>query len=313
MKSTVAFPGWQQSREKQQIVMPSRIAFTLIELLVVIAIIALLIAILLPAVQQAREAARRSSCRNNLKQIGLALHHYHDTFSVLPPAWFGVTAGQPDIAGMNGWGWAARLLPHVDQGALFNTINFNVKIGDPLNATPRVTLLPVFRCPSDVAPNQWTINSSGTTTPLVSLASASYAACFGTSEVDNCNGLAPGIPCTSDGVFYLNSKTRFSDVTDGLSTTMLLGEHQTRETAGWLYTWAGVVAGGDDPIIRILADTDVTPNFSTIRRDEFASYHPGGSQFVLGDGSVRYIGTNISLTIYRNLATRAAGDVIGEF
>src|SRR5882757_5475096 len=98
-------------------------AFTLIELLVVIAIIAVLIALLLPAVQMAREAARRTQCRNHLKQIGVALHNYHDTFLTLPPGWIGVTAGQPDVSGVNGWGWASRLLPQLDQGPLYNLID----------------------------------------------------------------------------------------------------------------------------------------------------------------------------------------------
>ena len=102
--------------------------FTLVELLVVIAIIAVLIALLLPAVQQAREAARRTQCKNNLKQIGLALHNYHDNYNALPPGWIGVTNGGPDIYGLNGWGWASRILPQIDQSPLYNQLNFLVKI-----------------------------------------------------------------------------------------------------------------------------------------------------------------------------------------
>ncbi|MBM4076801.1 MAG: DUF1559 domain-containing protein, partial [Planctomycetes bacterium] len=104
---------------------PNR-GFTLIELLVVIAIIAVLISLLLPAVQQAREAARRTQCRNNLKQIGLALHNYHDSFTAIPPGWIGVTANVPDIEGTNGFSWAVFLLPSMDQGNLYNRINFNL-------------------------------------------------------------------------------------------------------------------------------------------------------------------------------------------
>src|SRR6187397_1757547 len=101
--------------------------FTLIELLVVIAIIAVLIALLLTAVQQAREAARRSQCKNNLKQIGLALHNYHDVANGLPQGWIGVNAmGQPFVDGGNGWGWAARILPQMDQAPLYNTLNFSL-------------------------------------------------------------------------------------------------------------------------------------------------------------------------------------------
>lgn len=287
--------------------------FTLIELLVVIAIIAVLIALLLPAVQQAREAARRTQCRNNLKQIGLALHNYHDNFQSLPPGWIGVTSGQADVSGTNGWSCFARLLPQIDQGPLYNQIDFNVPVGSATNATVRTTALAAFRCPSDVGPDRWTIPKVGTTTPLADVAAASYAGVFGKDEVDECNGLAPGAPCNSDGVFFLNSRIRFADVTDGLSNTLMVGERSTRASSGWLYTWAGVISGGDNPICRFLGDTDVTPNGNDVRMDEFASRHIGGAQFVLGDGTVRFIKTNIDLNVYRNLASRAAGDIVGEF
>ncbi len=221
-----------------------RSGFTLVELLVVIAIIAVLIALLLPAVQQAREAARRTQCRSNLKQIGLALHNYHDTSNMQPPGWIGVTGGQPDVNGINGWGWAAKLLPQLDQAPLYGSLNFLVKVGDPANAAGRVKPLADYRCASDVGPDRWTINAAGTTTPLADVAAASYAAVFRKDEVDNCDGLAVGFPCSSDGAFFLNSRVGFRDVTDGLSNTLMVGEHQTRQSAGWLYTWAGVIAGG---------------------------------------------------------------------
>jgi prepilin-type N-terminal cleavage/methylation domain-containing protein len=297
----------------EQNVAGRRSGFTLIELLVVIAIIAVLIALLLPAVQQAREAARRTQCRSNLKQIGLALHNYHDGANTFPPGWIGVTGGQTDVNGMNGWGWASQLLPQLDQASLYNSLNFLVKVGDPVNAAARIKPLTVYRCASDIGPQRWTINSAGTSTPLADVAAASYAGVFGKDEVDNCDGLAVGLPCTSDGVFFLNSRIGFRDVTDGLSNTLLVGEHQTRQSAGWLYTWTGVIASGDEPIVRVLGDTDVTPNSATVRIDEFASYHTGGAQFLLGDGAVRFIGTNIDLTVYRNLSSRAAGDLVSAF
>ena len=291
----------------------SRRGFTLIELLVVIAIISVLVALLLPAIQQARESARRTQCRNQLKQIGLAIHNYHDTAKTLPPGWIGVTNGQPDVSGLNGWSWAAHLLPPLDQSALYNKLNFNAQVGSASNATARVSFLSVFRCPSDVGPLKWTINSAGTTTGLADLGAANYAGVFGKDEVDNCNSLAPGIPCVSDGVFFLNSSIRFAEVTDGLSTTMFVGERQSRVANGWLYTWAGVVSGGDNPICRFLGDTDVTPNHDAVRMDEFASNHTGGAHFVMGDGAVRFITTSIDLIVYRNLASRAAGDVVTDF
>lgn len=301
------------SRVRNKFAKPAVNGFTLIELLVVISIIAVLIALLLPAVQQAREAARRTQCRNNLKQLGLALHNYHDSSLCLPPGWIGITSGQPDIAGSNGWSWAARLLPQLDQSPLFNTMNFNEKVGNAVNAVPRTALLAVFRCPSDIGPGKWTITSSGTTNPLAEVAAASYSGVFGKDEVDYCNALAPGASCISDGAFFLNSHIKFSDVTNGLSNTIVIGERLTRSKDDWQFTWTGVIAGGENPICRILGDTDITPNRDLVRMDEFASYHAGGAQFVLGDGAVRFISSNIDLGVYRSLASRAAGDATGEF
>lgn len=289
-----------------------RNGFTLIELLVVIAIIAMLIALLLPAVQQAREAARRTQCRNNLKQIGVAMHNYHETAQMLPPGWIGVTSGQVDVGGVNGWSWASRLLPQLDQASLYNTINFDVAVGSASNLAPRTKVLAVYRCASDVGPEKWTIPVAGGSTPLADVAAASYSGVFGTDEIEDCNGLTPGSACTSDGAFFLNSQVRFADIRDGLSTTLLVGERVTRSESGWLYTWTGVISGGENPIVRILGDTDVTPNKNLIRMDEFASYHKDGSQFLFGDGSVKFISTSIDLTVYRALASRDKGEVVSE-
>ncbi len=302
------FPFFIKSVSKR-----SRTGFTLIELLVVIAIIAVLIALLLPAVQQAREAARRSQCKNHLKQIGLALHNYHDPFQTLPPGWIGITSGQPDVNGINGWSWASKLLPQLDQSPLYGAISFNSQIGSATNTVPRATVLSVFRCPSDVIPETWTIVAASGSTPLAEVAAASYSGVFGKDEIDLCDGYAVGTPCSSDGTFYLNSRTRFSDVIDGLSTTIVVGERVTRSSSDWLYTWTGVVAGGKEAIVRVLGDTDVTPNRDLIHMDEFASYHTGGAHFVLGDGAVKFISTSINLGVYRALASRASGEVVDEF
>jgi prepilin-type N-terminal cleavage/methylation domain-containing protein len=117
-----------------------RRGFTLIELLVVIAIIAVLIALLLPAVQQAREAARRTQCKNNMKQLGLAMHNYHDTFRVFPPGWIAVdpaTNAQSAHEGISGFGWGTMLLPQIDQSPLYNQLNLNLAINDPANLPQR--------------------------------------------------------------------------------------------------------------------------------------------------------------------------------
>jgi len=291
-----------------------RRGFTLIELLVVIAIIAILIALLLPAVQQAREAARRTQCRNNMKQIGLALHNYHDIYNTIPPGWIGVTGGISDIYGMNGWGWAAKILPQIDQAPLFNQMNFSVKMEATSNATQRVATLAAYLCPSDVSPaNVWTIED-GSGTALADLALANYVGVFGTSDIDDCVN-TPNSPCNGEGAFFQNSKILFRDFTDGLSNTIMVGEHKTRRDSGfnWTSTWAGVVADGDDAMVRILGTCDHTPNHPSNHIDDFSSYHVGGSHFVLGDGAVRFISTNIDLGVYQHLATRAAGDIVGEF
>lgn len=303
-------------KSRRKTIADSRLAvrgFTLIELLVVIAIVAVLIALLLPAVQNAREAARRTQCRNNLKQIGLALHTYHDSQGALPPGWFGVTGGQPDVSGMNGWSWASRILSQLGNPQLFKQLNFSVKVGALPNAAMRKQVLSVYRCPSDLAPEIWTLNLAGTSTPLTDVAGASYAGVFGKDEIDDCDGLPAGSPCSSDGAFFLNSSVKFAQVRDGLSMTLMIGEHQTRPASGWLYSWSGVVAGGDRAIVRILGDTDVTPNHDDLHIDEFASYHAGGCQFTMGDGSVHFVSNNVDLKIYRNLSSRAGNDVVTGF
>jgi prepilin-type N-terminal cleavage/methylation domain-containing protein len=291
----------------------TRRGFTLIELLVVIAIIAILIALLLPAVQQAREAARRAQCKNNLKQIGLALHNYHDNFNTLPPGWIGVTAGAPDIYGINGWAWGSKILPQLDQSPLYGQLNFNVKMEDPANLTQRKLVLPAFRCPSDTGPDVWTIQDEDGNN-LAELATANYVGVFGVSDIDDCVDV-PLIPCNGEGALFQNSRVRFSDVTDGLSGTFLVGEHRSRRDPGlnWSSTWTGVVADGDDAIVRVLGTTDHTPNHPSNHIDDFSSYHIGGAHFVFGDGAVRFVSTNIDLGVYQHMATRAAGDLVGEF
>ena len=180
--------------------------FTLIELLVVIAIIAVLIALLLPAVQAAREAARRTQCRNNLKQIGLALHNYESTHSVFPPG----TLGFPKV-----FSAFAHMLPYVEQANLQNLINFNdnpLPFGLPApdgatNDVAAKSKIPVFLCPSDR--DAISGNTYGT---------INYAACVGSGEVDDGN-LAVG-----DGVIYAQSKTKFSAITDGTTNTVAFSE-----------------------------------------------------------------------------------------
>ena len=224
-----------------------RHAFTPIELLVVIAIIAILVALLLPAVQYAREAARRTQCRSNLKQIGLALHNYHDVHRVLPPG-FVSQQGWLGASNRNQFGWAVMVLPQLEQSNLYNRFNFNLANWDnsvvpsgssATNWTLSATKLPVFRCPSDIAndtvdracpplpgPIQGTSNYSGATGIKMTLLPCGEEP---TSGIPGASSMMhpPTTPCVpSEGPFYINSSVRLGDgdVTDGTSNTIAVGE-----------------------------------------------------------------------------------------
>lgn len=288
-----------------------RPGFTLIELLVVIAIIAILIALLLPAVQQAREAARRTQCRNNLKQIGLALHNYHDSFNTMPPGWIGMTGGVPDIYGINGWGWGAHILPQIEQNNLYATLNFNINMSNTSMFTARTTVIPTFRCASDVSEDTWKLNDGSVDHDL---AIANYVGVFGTSDIDDC-AASPNSLCRGEGAFYQNSKVPFRDFSDGLSNTLVVGERRTRTDTPeqWHATWTGVIPNGDDALVRILGTCDHTPNHPSNHIDDFSSLHSGGAHFTFGDGSVKFVSTNVDLGVYQALATRAGGETKHEF
>ncbi len=290
--------------------------FTLIELLVVIAIIAILIALLLPAVQQAREAARRTQTRSHLKQIGIALHGYHEKVGSLPPGWIGVTNGQPDVEGANGWGWGAMILPELDQASLYNRLDFRVTPAAAGNAIARQTMLTVFRSPSDPSQDQWAIESeTNPQTVLATLPTANFIGNFGTEELEDCEGLALGLACQSDGVFFHNSRVRFRDITDGTSNTFLVGQRRTNTlaTPEWHSTWVGVIAGGEEAFARILGVADHNPNSPQSHLDDFSSNHTGGVHFLMGDGRVVFISENIHFRTYQALATRANNEVLGDF
>jgi prepilin-type N-terminal cleavage/methylation domain-containing protein/prepilin-type processing-associated H-X9-DG protein len=287
-----------------------RTGFTLVELLVVIAIIGILIGLLLPAVQAAREAARRAQCSNNLRQIGLAMHLHHDTYLRLPAGWDGYdAAGRPYGMGGPGWGWAARILPFIEQANVQNNlVNFKKPVTDTANDAVRLLVLSTFRCPSDVGDNKFLNIDEDTGEGTFEYATGNYPGVWGTGDVHVCGTLPAGTQCRGDGAFYHNSVTRFADITDGLSQTFVAGERSSRLEYG---TWVGTVPGIDCSPGRILGTALYPPNAGGHTHD-FSSQHPSGANFLLGDGSVRLISETIDMPVYRGLITRSGGESVGS-
>jgi len=289
-----------------------RPAFTLVELLVVLAIIGLLVGLLLPAVQAARESGRRTQCQNNLKQIGLALHLYHDALGQLPAGWVAGDAatGLPDPEGQPGWGWAAYALPFVEQREFSaNFIDYSLPILDAANARAARTMLPLFRCPNSGSEKYYDVLAEDGSGTLGTVAVAEYVGMFGTLEVEDCEGQGPGFQCLGDGVFYHNSATRFAQVTDGLSNTIFVGERGPR--LGYS-TWVGAISGAEEAPVRVVGVADHAPNHPTGHFDDFGSGHWGGTHFLFGDGSVKFIHDDIAIPVYQGLSTRAANELPWE-
>ena len=309
-----------------------RNGFTLIELLVVIAIIAILVALLLPAVQQAREAARRSSCKNNLKQMALALHNYHDTHRVFPPGYViqrnpGVTTDCADGNGTNCYGWGAMVLPFVEQAALYDQLkgetnnfaaNRSWSCDGGMTARDVVRqVLTAFVCPSDAkGPISTTANASGNCA-----AKSNYIGVAGGNWGSACNN--------ADGMFYGNSDTRMRDVTDGTSNTLMVGEREAKTNTArrdgiWIGTngskpsWDNSIGHGD--ALGGTGSSSATTrertkiNYQgTSANVAFSSLHKGGAQFALADGSIRFLSENIDQGTFRWLGQKDDGNVIGEF
>ena len=305
-------------------------AFTLIELLVVIAIIGVLIALLLPAVQAAREAARRSSCVNNLKQIGIAIHNYHDTTGSFPSGYCSLWNPDTGDAGTaeddigQGWGWASLILPQMEQPALFNAINFDLTMTYPANDTAQLLRVASYLCPSDSQDQTVPVRNQANTETVYTVGSANYFGFYGTGEI----GEAPG---RGDGIFFRNSKIRAADIRDGLSQTLAVGERSHnlsyvtwtgRAIGGWLFKTSSVAGGTDqfaaepeESFTMILGpagleDGPRTPNHPEAHVEDCWSFHPGGVNFLYADGSVHFIKSTIAPNIYRALATRRGGEVV---
>jgi prepilin-type N-terminal cleavage/methylation domain-containing protein/prepilin-type processing-associated H-X9-DG protein len=322
----------------------NRGAFTLIELLVVIAIIAILIGLLLPAVQKVREAAARLRCKNNLKQIGLAMHNYHGAMDRFPPGYLATNPG-PGFADDRGpgWGWGTLLLPYLEQDALYKQIQLAKDIADPVNKAQRMTSLSVFLCPSDPGDLLFTVDSLDDAEPYqnplrdsagnpVQVAHGNYVGVFGQPEVTPDPGYLdksdPARSIDHQGMLYRNSKVRIADVADGTSNTLFVGERSTNLAYA---TWAGAVTGSQVPAkipdpfgfgpegapILCLGhtgdDSDVpphTPNSVVAHVDDFWSFHTQGANFLMVDGSVRTINDSINPVVWWALGTRAGGEPV---
>lgn len=303
--------------------------FTLVELLVVIAIIGVLIALLLPAVQQAREAARRMSCSNNLKQLGLATHVYHDAFGQFPIGCLYFDKATPWNNNLTTW--MARILPQIEQTALHAQVNY-VSDAYTSNNTPAEIEIDAFRCPSSA--------DDPRSTSSVATAPTDYAACVGKSwnlggnDINNTGWTAVIVHGKSKGIFAANGTVRFADVTDGLSNTMAISEithgdfyasSSTRPTCISDLGTLSTTPNGDSWLIGRFQDwcfnTQYTPNppspdcqhngvwFNVAAR----SFHPGGVQVTMGDGSVRFIPETIALSTWQDLSNRDDGNVLGQF
>lgn len=301
--------------------------FTLIELLVVIAIIGVLVGLLLPAVQQAREAARRTSCNNNLKQIGLALHSYNDVNKELPTLCINLPAA-PQARWVRAWSWAAALLPFIEEGQLYD--DGGVSAGTDPNTKPAViaTTIPGFVCPSDAAleaiPTQSPNRTRWNSRAVNNAAKSNYVASH-----DHAGGrnVKYGFTTTQPtGAFHYERPTKFAFVTaDGTSSSIAIGERGGNpggNCAGG--TWAGAVdiASSRDFLFDVggtgiqQINTGSGWNFP----QGFSSDHPGGSQFVYLDGSVHVLNENIEHRVggsvdstFERLIAIADGQPVGSY
>ncbi len=331
---------------KRHIQHKSRSGFTLIELLVVIAIIAVLIALLLPAVQQAREAARRTQCKNQLKQLGLALHNHHDVFLRFP------AGAQEDVylspknpaspaTTIKGTSWIVFILPYVDQAALYSTYDFSL----PYNAVPNSTIfgakaISAIYCPSGPAPKAYldpnaanntnpsthyygVMGPGGPTNPtVVNYNGINYSYTVGnTNPVSNgCYGTDGVLGRYTDNAGSVTTEffTGTRDVTDGTSNTLMLAELSRNIPSGvtsHYRTWIRGNNGGSGTTKNVTNPINSTfyngsNNFNDI---SFGSNHTGGCHFTLADGSVRFVSENIDLGLYKALASRKSSEVVSDY
>ena len=296
-----------------------RRGFTLVELLVVIAIIGILVGLLLPAVQAAREAARRMQCTNNLKQQVLAMHNHHDTFRRFPSAhqmgttWYtgykrnpppgGLTTGSSYPAEGPWWSWMTRSLPFIEGSNLYNAFDRRGVAAawawdPPINMALHKTINPTFVCPSDPRGGQLSPDDgSGLRAALTS-----YLGVSGTNQFQEARG--------QDGILYVNASVKMETINDGTSNTLIIGERPPSSSLNYGWQWAGSgdapYFGACDVVLGVHERAGVptaAPDFfrpgkvqdpTDLHRYHFWSLHPGGGNFALADGSVRFISYSTS-------------------
>ena len=310
----------------------SRDGFTLIELLVVIAIIAVLIALLLPAVQAAREAARRLQCVNNLKQLGLAFHQYHDVHNVFPPGGYGgslasmAAAESPFLAAKRIVSWGTAILPYMEQAPLYNSFNQGLWYLQDANITASGTTLATFLCPSNPASSLFKPN--GDNINLGMFARNDYAGNYGERGLRcypsaNCQNSYAEVGDTSGrGVILFGGGPMVSvrDITDGTTSSVVLGE--APEALHGLWSGHKNVLDQSAPINSRNGKTSrwqsciVTPTSARLGKlgcdfgQEFHSYHPGGENFLFADGSARYVKESVSPQVLAAILSRKGGEIL---
>lgn len=260
--------------------MRPRTGFTIVELLVAIAIIGILVSLLLPAVQSAREAMRRISCQNNLKQVGLALHMYHDTHQTLPTGcieWRSWNAP----ATHRQFAWSALILPFLEQSALHDQIDFGLPFDHPANATPAATILPVYLCPTASHESNLSAGDRGRT---------DYGGIFGERILDR---------RSDDGLFLYDQSVPFADIRDGLSATLAVSEDVGGPDSEWV--------NGRNVFVQSAGIND--PNV-WIGDNEIRSDHPGGAVGLFADGHCMFLSNSTDENVVGALITRSGGEII---
>lgn len=277
--------------------LPRRTGFTVLELLTVMGIVSTLAAIILPAVGSAREAARRMQCVNQLKQVGIALHSYHEVCGSFP-------AGcQWESTNQSAYGWAVPLLPYLEQRAVYERIDRNRLLTDPSNTQARATSIGLLLCPSDITEPtfllSWEDEVTDASGPLFDLPTANYFGVFGTHEPDEDD--LPNPP-PGDGTFIDSRCFRLADLQRGTSNTMIVGERTMARVPG---TWLGVDRQGADGPCRLVGNALTSPNCDICDECEFDSRHPGGANFLWADGRVSLVSENIDSRQYQNMSRRS--------